>query len=83
LWDYWGDESRCNFNHIAASNAWFEIVAGIRVEIVPKLYMGWTIRNKNRFGEPTPGEFHSYYIPGYGKNKSSNWGVNYAIGYMF
>lgn len=81
--DYWGESLTRNFNNIAATNAWFEIVAGIRVEIIPKLYMGWTIRNKNLFGEPTPGEFHSYYIPGYGKNKSSNWGVNYAIGYMF
>lgn len=81
--EYWNETLTRNFPNIQANTAWFEIVAGIRVEIVPKLYMGWTIRNKNRFSEPIDGNFHSYYIPGYGKNKSSNWGVNYAIGYMF
>ncbi|MDD2996661.1 MAG: DUF6048 family protein [Paludibacter sp.] len=81
--DYWNETITRNYTNIEAQNAWFEIVAGIRVEIIPKLYMGWSVRNKNRFGETTPGEFHSYYIPGFGKNKSSNWGVNYSIGYMF
>jgi len=45
--------------------------------------MGWTVRNKSNLGEKVMGEMTPWYIPGFGKNASSAWGVNYAIGYMF
>ncbi|MBN2765751.1 MAG: hypothetical protein JXR27_05205 [Paludibacteraceae bacterium] len=81
--DYWGESMTRDFTNIHSDNIWFEIVAGIRVEILPHIYMGWTIRNKNLLANNTLGKFHAPYIPGYGRNKDSNWGVNYAIGYMF
>lgn len=81
--DYWNESKTYNIDNHNTTKAWFEITAGIRVEILPKIYMGWTIRNKNKFGEKKLGELSPWYIPGYGVNKDSNWGINYAIGYLF
>lgn len=81
--DYWNETKTFNLNDQNITKVWFEITAGVRVEISPKVYMGWTIRNKNRFGQQIPGELSPWYIPGYGINKDSNWSVNYAIGYLF
>jgi hypothetical protein len=81
--NYWKETKTYDLNNQNSTKAWFEIVAGIRVEISPKIYMGWTIRNKNKLGTEILGEINPWYIPGYGINNDSNWGVNYAIGYLF
>jgi hypothetical protein len=62
---------------------WFEIVAGIRVEIAKNIFMGWTARNKNLIGEDQIGIMSPWFIPGFGKTTGSAWTVNYAIGYKF
>lgn len=66
------------------TKVWFEIVAGMRVEISKNIYMGWTVRNKKLFGEDTVGEFSPWYVPGFGiKGDGKSWGMNYSIGYKF
>ena len=81
--NYWNETKTLNYLNEPATIVWFEIVAGIRVEIIKNIYMGWTVRNKSNLGEKVMGEMTPWYIPGFGKNASSAWGVNYAIGYMF
>ncbi len=82
--DYWGSPVTQNFNNETTTKVWFEIIAGMRVEISKRIYMGWTARNKNLFGEDVAGEVQPWYIPGFGtKGTGKNWGINYSIGYKF
>jgi hypothetical protein len=82
--NYWGTDISQNFDNVTTTKVWFEIVAGIRVEVLKNIYMGWTVRNKKLLGEDVLGELSPWYIPGFGvKGEGSSWGVNYAIGYKF
>jgi hypothetical protein len=67
-------------NHMAY---WMEIVAGIRIEVVKRVIMGWSVRTKNPFGEAEAGSIGPWYIPGYGRAGDSVWAFNYTIGYQF
>ncbi len=65
-------------------NLWFEITAGIRVEIYKRVYIGWTARIKNLINKPDPGDYKPFYIPGFGINgDGSVWAFNYMLGYKF
>jgi hypothetical protein len=82
--EYWGSAITQNIEGVNTTKVWFEVVAGIRVEVLKNIYMGWTVRNKKLFGKDIPGELSPWYIPGFGvKGEGSSWGVNYAIGYRF
>jgi hypothetical protein len=62
---------------------WMEIVAGIRIEVVKRVIMGWSVRTKNPFGEAEAGSVGPWYIPGFGRAGDSVWAFNYTIGYQF
>lgn len=81
--DYWGGTEILNYSDKPATKVWFEIVAGVRVEVVKNIYMGWTIRNKHLLNTDKEGQVSSWYIPGFGRNAASGWGVNYTVGYHF
>ena len=72
-----------DFKNESASKVWFEISAGMRVEIVKHIYMGWSVRNKNFFKEDTVGKLSPWFVPGFGINSGSKWSLVYAIGYSF
>lgn len=80
---YTGLTSRIDYNGLTHTAFWFEIVAGIRIEILKNVMTGWTIRSKNPLGERRPGTTSPYYIPGYGKSGNGVWAFNYTIGYQF
>ena len=80
--DYWNEYQQNDYLDLKQTSVWFELVAGMRVEVSKNVYMGWTVRNKNIIGDPKPGEFHPWYVPGFGrKGEGNNWTINYAIGY--
>jgi hypothetical protein len=81
--DYWGGSEIVIYNKIPASKIWYEIIAGVRVEVYKNIFMGWTIRNKNLISQDVSGAASPWYIPGYGLNTSTNWGINYTLGYKF
>lgn len=82
--NYWGSAISENFENINVTKVWFEVLAGIRVEVLQNIYMGWTVRNKKLIGQDVTGEFQPWYIPGFGlKGEGNSWGVNYIIGYKF
>lgn len=81
--DYWGDTEVINYNNLSATKIWYEIVAGVKVEVIKNIYMGWTVRNKHLINQDSEGDVSSWYIPGFGKNGTSIWGFNYSIGYRF
>lgn len=82
--EYWGSAISQNMEGVNTTKVWFEVVAGIRVEVIKNIYMGWTVRNKKLLGTDMPGEIQPWYIPGFGvKDDGSSWGGNYTIGYKF
>jgi len=82
--DYWGGTEIVDYSNIpATTKVWWEIIAGVRVEVIKNIYMGWTVRTKNLLTQDTEGEVAPWYIPGYGISASGNWGFNYTIGYHF
>lgn len=81
--NYWGGSQILDYTGIGDTKLWFEIVAGVKVEIIKNIYMGWNIRNKHLLKSDKPGEVSAWYIPGYGRNAGSAWGFSYVIGYHF
>lgn len=81
--NYWGGTEIFNYQNQSATKVWFEIVAGVRVEVFKNIYMGWTVRNKNLLNQDKEGKLSSWYVPGFGINASGNWGISYTLGYRF
>ncbi len=81
--DYWGESHVIDYNNEPSTKIWFEVVAGIRVEVLKNIYMGWSVRNKNLITQDVSGKPSPWYIPGFGQNNTTNWGVSYTIGYKF
>ena len=81
--DYWGVTEVRNYQNMPVTKFWFEIVASMRVMVSRNVFLGWSIRSKNRFGTSTDSEVSPFFIPGYGNAQSSNWAFNYVIGYKF
>jgi hypothetical protein len=81
--NYWGGSEVVLAGTNTTSKIWWEIVAGVRVEVVKNIYMGWNVRIKNLLSQDAVGVVSPWYIPGFGINTASNWGFNYTIGYHF
>lgn len=78
---YWGGSETINFDKTPSTKFWFEINAGLRVEVFKNTFMGWNIKNRHLINKAKPGEIAPWYIPGYGLGKDSGWGFSYTIGY--
>jgi len=79
--NYWGGSEILNYPNTSNIKIWYEIVLGIRVEVVRDLFMGWSVRTKNLINQDVTGQISPWYIPGFGINNGSSWGLNYTIGY--
>jgi len=60
---------------------WMELVFGLRAQVYKNFLMGWSIRYKARFSVKENIHSTPWYIPGFGENKSSNFGVTYSLIY--
>jgi len=63
---------------------WLEFLAGLKVEVLDRLFLGMSVAVQFKFIEDTPEGFDNLYIPGFGTtNDFSNFsaGFNYFISY--
>ena len=82
--DYWGGTEVVDYSNIpTCTKVWWEIVAGVRVEVAKNIFMGWNIRTRNLLTQDVDGVVAPWYIPGFGINAANNWGFNYTLGYHF
>lgn len=81
--EYTGQNFLQDFTDLRNSSLWFEVVAGIRIEVLKNVLMGWTVRMKNQIIQPEPGALQPLTIPGYGLSGGNVWSFNYMIGYQF
>ena len=66
------------------ADVWGEVAAGVNVDIMYGVYMGWAVRMKFLFTKNSHDELTTpYYIPGFGYHNNMNWGFDYYIGYAF
>lgn len=64
------------------SNAsWLELSIGLKSNVYKNFYMGLALRYRSRISMKKNENSEPWYIPGYGKNKSTNIGVIYTLVY--
>ncbi|MBP8623045.1 DUF6048 family protein [Bacteroides sp.] len=68
-------------DNLKSTMHWFELVAGVKVNIYRNFNMGWTIRMKYKISASVNEYADPWYVPGFGKYKSSNIGITYSLIY--
>jgi len=79
--NYWGGSETVNYSDILVTKLWYEISAGVRVEIIKNIFMGWSVCSKSLINQDATGNPTPASIPGFGNTSGSNWGFKYTIGY--
>lgn len=78
----WGTPSIPFAQYGVKSNAsWLELSAGLKSQIYKRIYMGLSLRYRARMSMKKAENSEPWYIPGFGKNKSTNFGVVYSLIY--
>ena len=78
---YWGGSVPFSHLGMKGSVQWLEIVLGVKVRIYKNFNMGWSVRMKYKTKASTGEYGDPWYVPGYGKFKSSNMGITYSLIY--
>ncbi|MEG1684441.1 MAG: DUF6048 family protein [Bacteroides sp.] len=60
---------------------WLEFVVGVKAQIYKNFEMGWALRYKYRLSAKENPNSSPWYIPGFGSNSSSKFGVTYNLIY--
>lgn len=81
--EYWGEKIVRDFVNQDASTSWFEFLIGMRMNVISHLYLGWNIRYKSIIKLQTSEDSEPAYIPGYGKNGKTGYGIHFNIYYKF
>ena len=78
----WGETTiPASFEGVKSNASWLELVAEVRTNVYKNFHLGFSIRYKSLFSTKKSENSEPWYIPGYGKNKSSGFGITYNISY--
>ena len=78
----WGHTSiPFDYKGVKTNVGWIELVLGLKANVFQNFYMGFTARYRSRLSMKKNEYSEPYYIPGYGKGKSSNLGITYNLVY--
>ncbi len=81
---YWNEKtSDIGLTNEKSNATWSEFVGGLRVNLTGKFYMGWSVRVKFLSKVKRTDYSSPAYIPGYGKNNSNTYGIQYTAYYKF
>ena len=73
-----------HYNNLSAY--WFEILVGVKAELLTNLYMGISVRMNYLINDKEVDNFNNLYVPGFNRvSDVSPWGagLNYTIMYQF
>lgn len=70
-----------SYEGVKSNAGWLELVVGLRTNIYKNFYMGFSARYRSTLSVKKSENSAPYYIPGFGKNKSSNIGITYNLIY--
>jgi hypothetical protein len=70
------------FNGLSAQ--WFEVVVGMKAEVLKNIYVGFTVRMNRMLTNTKPENFDNLYIPGFNRTYNGDFGVgfNYTVSYF-
>lgn len=78
----WGHTSiPFNYEGVKSNASWAELVLGLKTNVYKDFYMGFTVRYRTSISVKKHENSDPYYIPGYGRGKSSNFGITYNLIY--
>ena len=78
----WGETSiPVSYQGVKSNASWLELVAEVRTNVYKNFHLGFSVRYKSLFSVKKSENSEPWYIPGYGKNKSSGFGITYNISY--
>lgn len=77
----WKDKIPYAHQGIKSNAHWLELLLGVKAKVYKNFQMGWTIRYKSPLSIQEDKFAKPWYIPGFGKNKSSNFYATYSIIY--
>lgn len=78
----WGETSiPVSYQDVKSNACWLELVAEIRTQVYKRFHMGFSIRYKSKFSVKKAENSEPWYIPGFGKNNSSTFGITYNLTY--
>lgn len=77
----WNGEIPFSYTGEKSNSQWLEVVFGIRAQVYKNFMMGWSLRYKSQFSVKENTHTTPTYIPGYGDNKPTNFGVTYSLIY--
>ena len=79
----WGKaEVPFEYSGVKTKVGWLELVLGLKANVYKNFYMGFTARYRSRLSMTKHENSEPYYIPGYGRGKSSNFGLTYNLIYQ-
>ena len=70
-----------DYTGVKSKVGWLEAVVGMRANVFKNFYLGLNVRYRSRLSMTKNENSEPYYIPGYGRGKSSNFGITYSIIY--
>ena len=80
--DYWGSSPGSNIPEHTMWAYWSELVAGLRVEALKNLFLGWSIRAQLMISRDRDPRMSTWMIPGYGEaQQSTSLSFTYSISY--
>lgn len=78
----WGETTiPVSYEGVKSNAAWLELVAEVRTNVYKNFHLGFSLQYKSLFSVKKSENSEPWYIPGYGKNKSSGFGITYNISY--
>lgn len=80
--DYWGDKASFNIPSQSASVGYFEVAAGVSVNVFKNIGLGWKVIYHSILHESSGAYGKPMYIPGYGKRGGSftgSFSISYTI----
>jgi hypothetical protein len=73
----WKTNSYFRIDGQQCSQHWAEVLFGIDAEIAGPLHLGWMVRYRTRLAHDEGNIGNTWYVPGYGKQDTSNLGFSF------
>lgn len=75
----WKQSVPYQFKNLNANCSWLELVFGLEAKIWSHFHIGWTTRYRLRISQKESAVGQAWYIPGFGKNDTHNFGGTFNL----
>lgn len=75
----WHDKVGFNYTDVKSNMLWAELVFGLETKLWRNIHLGWSVRYRRRLHQKVSEPGQAWYVPGFGKNDSSNFGGTFNL----